>query len=93
MGPKNFEYKLIPSYDISRLQIIKKGKVVGSIALYHNLQPSSAALIQVLIFIAKRTITTVSIIQINEFNLISSCFFNSRANKMIKSHNIVRYNI
>ena len=44
-GPKNLEYRLIPSYDISISQIIKKGNVVGNMALYHNLQPSSAATI------------------------------------------------
>ena len=78
---------------MSRLQIIKKGKVVGSIALYHNLHPSSAATIHVLIFAAKMTIKIVIKIQINEFNLMFSCFFNSNANKIIKSQSIAIYNI
>lgn len=92
-GPKNLEYRLIPSYDISILQIIKKGNVVGSIALYHSLHPSSAAVMHVFIFAAKRTINIVIIIQRTEFNFISSCFFNNNANKIIKSHNTAMYNI
>ena len=30
-GPKTFEYKLIPSYRISKLHITEKGKIVGNI--------------------------------------------------------------
>lgn len=78
---------------MSILQIIKKGNVVGSIALYHSLHPSSAAVMQVLIFAAKRTIAIVIIIQTIELTFISSCFFNNNANKIIKSHNTAIYNI
>ena len=38
-GPINFENNFIPSNDISRLQIIKKGKSVGNIELNHSLHP------------------------------------------------------
>ena len=49
------------------MHIITKGNVVGRIALYHNIHPSSAAGIHVFIFTVNKTIKIEIRIQKNIF--------------------------
>lgn len=88
-GPKIFEYKSMPLYDIRRLHIITKGNVVGRMALYHNLHPSSAAGIHMFIFTVNKTIKIEIRIQNIIFLFIFNCFISRILNRIINNHKII----
>lgn len=59
IGPKIFEYKLTPSYEIKRLQITEKGKIVGTIVFTTKDTPTKAESIQLCKLLTNRKIKVV----------------------------------